>query len=75
MFVQGVCFKMTWAQLMKGFILDGEQKRVQRLQTAINLVAHRDSEKVLNFLQHTIRDHLWKSPCQKGRDRPSTCKQ
>ena len=74
MFVQGVCFKMTWAQLMKGFMLGGEQKRAQGLQIDINLIAHRDSEKVPNFLQHPTCDHLWKSPCQKGRDRPSTCK-
>lgn len=73
MFAQGVCFKMTWAQLTKRFMLGGEQKSIQELQIAINLIAHRDS-KVHNFLQHPTCDHLWKLPRQKGRDRPSTCK-
>lgn len=55
-------------------MLGGEQKRAQGPQKAIMWTAHRDSEKVLDFVQHPTCDYLQKSPCQKGRDRPSTFK-
>lgn len=49
-------------------------RSTQGLQIAINVTALRDSEKVPHFLQHLIYELLWKLPCEKGRNRPSTCK-
>jgi len=51
-------------------LLGREQRRLQGLQGATNLIAHRDSEKVPDFFQHSIYDLLWKSPHEKVRDRP-----